>query len=1243
MTSVVLPWLSEQGLFTQDPDGCLLETFPEEQRVKLISTTIGFLSAQPAAIAALQSEFQVKWVLETMAAAMNLPIEHNALISMTARIYCYWLVKPETGPPALATSYDTLAINMLKHVSLIFHTHCRTPAALLPAHVTICREILMSLNQLPFAKLPPQATNTLLGVLLGVSDGLLHHPETVNLLGDSLCDLLVQTLLEIWIKVCHLCFPDTALWQSLFKFFRRWRHRAKTVAWWCVVARGLTSRLKAIMQGKPRQKLKPANAVKSFQTAVAAMEPEVVLHCWRAIFRLIGDPLGGKDLEALKPEPFLELMTGLSSVVSDLLEPEPGAAVPSGNSIMKLLGKWLYSAAQLQDVTNDDPYLAGRAAAIGALCEIVCKTYSHDPSLKKEYVDRFFYLVLQGLRHPQIAPEVLINTQNVFTLDLDGLLVLVQPMLRACRRVLTSKDSAVSGRLRRSAVVILRSIVAFPNHYPDVVIRPCGLDSTANPSPELNLSAVKGRVVDILLQGLEVEADQATIPDYLHTLLLSVLDEEAFRAATAEPAATTEPAWISPQPHRRRAVSKPDKPHTSTTSTLRTATSLEDGGLATTSSAGQASAKLPAGSNSSSSGRSEEQAVPQWTRRLVKQMSQPKEPRGSAKPPPPPTMMVVKVLGALTTKLASHTWSLPVDLAVFETLQSLVALHELIAKCDPNAVPRLIETLCKYIEHQIRRPPPQQTRKLHSAIVSAYHCLLCWINANPTMTENRDLLSYVVQSAMFGLVGTSASMPEPQTEATRRSTDWKLDKGGLERLQRRASTSRILPSGSPSFRVQEAASLLLRCIENELDRPNSSIFGQQEQELQQSGDPDRLRYYFIHQHTIVGIMTLTHQAAPCLVLIVRDAAGRHCYNITPQWRLSEGPRIDSPSSSGRSSVSAKSFTPRPQQQPKEATAKNDLVISHTDVSRFLNKSKDELSPVAVRRTRSLSTEKQSQLLDRMCKQQLEVEQAHGLGMEEVHFASTPVAPVRRHNPTQQGQALLVQLGLLSLEDLVDHVLESQSPLEPELLQELNNLDALPQRKTLGISVYQLDGSLKPVNGSQRDDDVFVLYHDLRTLHPIGFKAAAPDYQEASHQPKDAILLTPTIEAEVRLAVALNLQPPKPSAHKQELHLVYLSSLSQAEIFDPTLIKADDDAIVMVVSKLDSGLFYVRNVSLSSAAHVGPIFDWVVLSETILADVIRQQGVAVMLDRFVKDDKFVLPHVARKRMIQKMADSQPAVV
>ena len=121
----------------------------------------------------------------------------------------------------------------------------------------------MSLNQLPFTRLPPQATNTLLGMLLGVADGLLHHPETVNLLGDSLCDLLVQTLLEIWIKVepcraccpstadlfvmphqvCHLCFPDTALWQSLFTFFRRWRHRAKTVAWWCVVARGLTSRL----------------------------------------------------------------------------------------------------------------------------------------------------------------------------------------------------------------------------------------------------------------------------------------------------------------------------------------------------------------------------------------------------------------------------------------------------------------------------------------------------------------------------------------------------------------------------------------------------------------------------------------------------------------------------------------------------------------------------------------------------------------------------------------------------------------------------------------------------------------------------------------------------------------------------------------------------------------------------------------------------------------------------------------
>jgi hypothetical protein len=128
-----------------------------------------------------------------------------------------------------------------------------------------------------------------------------------------------------------------------------------------------------------------------------------------------------------------------------------------------------------------------------------------------------------------------------------------------------------------------------------------------------------------------------------------------------------------------------------------------------------------------------------------------------------------------------------------------------------------------------------------------------------------------------------------------------------------------------------------------------------------------------------------------------------------------------------------------------------------------------------------------------------------------------------------------------------------------------------------------------------------------------------------------------------MAVALNAKQPKASAHKQELHLVSLPTLSQAETFDPLLMNADDDAIVLVTSKLESGLFYVRNVSISSAAHVGPIFDWVVLSETILADVVRQQGVAVMLDRFVKDDKFVLPHVARKRMIQKMAASQATAV
>jgi hypothetical protein len=117
--------------------------------------------------------------------------------------------------------------------------------------------------------------------------------------------------------------------------------------------------------------------------------------------------------------------------------------------------------------------------------------------------------------------------------------------------------------------------------------------------------------------------------------------------------------------------------------------------------------------------------------------------------------------------------------------------------------------------------------------------------------------------------------------------------------------------------------------------------------------------------------------SPNLVLMVRDAAGRHCYNLTPQWHARS--QVPSISSSGRSSVSSKSLAPRPYSLPQDPTAPHAMLVSHEDVNGFLLSS-TELVPPVEQRSRSLSSEKQSQLLDRMCKQQLEVEQSYGLAM-----------------------------------------------------------------------------------------------------------------------------------------------------------------------------------------------------------------------------------------------------------------------
>ena len=61
-------------------------------------------------------------------------------------------------------------------------------------------------------------------------------------LAEQLCELLMQTLFEVWILACNFCFPTPSFWKTFQILFVNWRHHPPVVEWWSKITAALTSR-----------------------------------------------------------------------------------------------------------------------------------------------------------------------------------------------------------------------------------------------------------------------------------------------------------------------------------------------------------------------------------------------------------------------------------------------------------------------------------------------------------------------------------------------------------------------------------------------------------------------------------------------------------------------------------------------------------------------------------------------------------------------------------------------------------------------------------------------------------------------------------------------------------------------------------------------------------------------------------------------------------------------------------------
>lgn len=285
--------------------------------------------------------------------------------------------------------------------------------------------------------------------------------------------------------------------------------------------------------------------------------------------------------------------TSMTSLVQDIRPPlAPGR--PKCNSILHLFGEWLFEAAfigtdgwtqnlpqpsgaskrpssvlvegpsSLQEAINDVPpalcidrYESGRAEALGALCRIFCAKKTGEEILPI-YLSRFYQAMNHGLKVDEsrecgeTLASILLNSADLFRLDLNGVQVLVPAVISALETVLPEKDLKLKSNvvsksdLRRASIHLLISILVLPLHFQNLTIKelPTFINSMISEKNHVTFAQLKSKLMNLLINALQVETDSQNTHMLLGALLLSVQDS----AAAEEVEQVTQPDTIAHDP-----------------------------------------------------------------------------------------------------------------------------------------------------------------------------------------------------------------------------------------------------------------------------------------------------------------------------------------------------------------------------------------------------------------------------------------------------------------------------------------------------------------------------------------------------------------------------------------------------------------------------------------------------------------------------------------------------------------------
>ncbi|XP_013170001.1 PREDICTED: ral GTPase-activating protein subunit beta [Papilio xuthus] len=414
----------------------------------------------------------------------------------------------------------------------------------------------------------------------------------------------------------------------------------------------------------------------------------------------------------------------ISSQVGETEKPPLTPLRPKVNSIFHLFGEWLFEAAligttpnyntnqprsegtppppSLSDAThrlNMMSYQPGRAVALGTLCRVICSKQCRE-EVVAPYLARTYAALQRGLRDPATAAAIVLDAADIFRLDLDGVLVLVPDFITALDLILSEREPKIDcgsidkRELRKAAISLLLSLVAFPYHYRGLAVPEFpGCNEYAGMTIG---DYARGKLSLICVSAVQVETSEALAVPLLSALYLCVRHN----------AYVTNTKSHSAPPGSTMSHSTEYKAHS-------------DGGRGD-----------HAQDDYAADVRDLDPSSPVFGAALVVRA----------------TYLVCHRL------ISSWKGDLQVSLAALELLSGLAKLHSV----KPEAIERkrAVRWICDYISVQCGRPPQAHSRDLHSCVVAAYHCLAAWLC--PALLADTDCLTALMEVVELGISGSKS-------------------------------------------------------------------------------------------------------------------------------------------------------------------------------------------------------------------------------------------------------------------------------------------------------------------------------------------------------------------------------------------------------------------------------------------------------------------------------------------------------